>query len=101
MRRVLLVGSVLLLVLCPVLMDAAVGQRVRLSARGTVNATVDGVQISMEYGRPTKRGREIWGALVPWGRWWMPGADEATSIIPPRPLMVEGLLMPAGTHTIY
>ncbi len=77
------------------------GQRARITSRGTVDGVVDGVHISMEYGRPTKRGREIWGALVPWGRWWMPGADETTSIVTDAPLMVGSLLMPAGTHTIY
>jgi hypothetical protein len=76
-------------------------QSVRVSQRGTLSATVDGVHVSMEYGRPTKRGRDIWGALVPWTRWWMPGADETTSIVTDAPLLVGPLLMPAGTHTIY
>lgn len=76
-------------------------QRARITSRGTVEGVVDGVHIAMEYGRPTKRGRDIWGALVPWGRWWMPGADEATSIVTDAPLMVGTLRMPAGTHTIY
>jgi Protein of unknown function (DUF2911) len=75
--------------------------RVRVSARGTVDGTVDQVHITMEYGRPTKRGRQIWGALVPWGKWWMPGADESTSIVTDHPLRVASLLVPAGTHTIY
>ncbi|MEO8480889.1 MAG: DUF2911 domain-containing protein [Acidobacteriota bacterium] len=77
------------------------GQRARITTRGTVEAVVDGVHVAMEYGRPTTRGREIWGALVPWGRWWMPGADETTSIATDAPLMVGTLSMPAGTHTIY
>ena len=76
-------------------------QRAPLSPRGTVDATIDGVHVTMEYGRPSKRGREIWGGLVPWGRWWMPGADEATSIVTSGPLMVGPLMMPAGTHTVY
>jgi hypothetical protein len=76
-------------------------QRPRITSRGTVDAVIDGVHVTMEYGRPTKRGREIWGALVPWGRWWMPGADETTSIVTDGPLLVASLAMPAGTHTLY
>ena len=75
--------------------------RVRVSARGTVEAVVDGVSITIEYGRPTKRGRLIWGGLVPWGRWWAPGADESASIVTSGPLDIATLHMPAGTHTIY
>jgi hypothetical protein len=82
-------------------LEPVAAQRVRFSGRGTVDATVDGVHITMEYGRPMKRGREIWGGLVPWDRWWMPGADEATSLVTSAPLHVGSLLVPAGTHTIY
>lgn len=97
-----LAALVLALGLVAVWTDGAAGvQRVRFSARGTVEATVDGIHVSMEYGRPTKRGRDIWGALVPWGRWWMPGADEATSIVTSGALRLGTLRMPAGTHTIY
>jgi len=63
--------------------------------------TIDGSVIELDYGRPFKRGRTIWGGLVPWGRWWMPGADESTSLKSREPLMIGGLTVPAGEHTIY
>jgi hypothetical protein len=76
-------------------------QRPRLSPHETHEFTLDGTRITIEYGRPSKRGREIWGALVPFGRWWMPGADEATTITTSRALLVGSLAMPAGAHTLY
>ncbi len=77
-------------------------QRPRVSPRGTVHAQIDGCTISMEYGRPYKRGRVIWGGLVPWDHWWMPGADESTTITTDLPLVFAGTLtMPAGEHSIY
>jgi Protein of unknown function (DUF2911) len=63
--------------------------------------TLDGSVIEIDYGRPFKKGRTIWGGLVPWGRWWMPGADESTSLKSPEPLIIGGLNVPAGEHTIY
>ena len=77
-------------------------QRPRISPRDTVKATVDGGNFTIEYGRPSKRGRVIWGSLVPWNHWWMPGADESSTIVTDVPVVFAGsLTMPAGTHTIY
>lgn len=97
--RIVSVLTVLALAIAPA--AAAPQQRARISPRGMVDAVVDGVTIAMEYGRPYMRGRTIWGGLVPWGRWWMPGADEATSLVTSAPLRVGTLTVPAGTHTIY
>ena len=77
-------------------------QRPRVSPRDTVKATIDGCNISIEYGRPYKRGRVIWGSLVPWNHWWMPGADESSSMTTDATIVFANTLtMPAGTHTIY
>jgi len=73
----------------------------RVSLRDTVLAVVDDARIGVEYGRPSKRGRAIWGALVPWGRWWMPGADEASTLTTNVPLVFGTLTVPAGDYTIY
>ena len=73
----------------------------RASLRDTVIATVDGARLSVEYGRPSKRGRVIWGNLVSYSRWWMPGADEATTFTTNRGLTIGTLDVPAGDYTIY
>ncbi len=73
----------------------------RRSPREVVMAEIGGSQISVEHGRPSKRGRVIWGTLVPYGRWWMPGADEATSFTTTRPLTFGDLNVPAGDYTLY
>ena len=75
--------------------------RPRVSPRRTAEGVVDGVQVKLEWGSPSKRGRVIWGTLVPWGRWWMPGADETTTISTNGDLLVGDLHMPAGVHSIY
>ena len=45
------------------------------SPHETVKATVDGAQVSIEYGRPYMRGRKIMGGLVPYDHVWRTGAD--------------------------
>lgn len=73
----------------------------RASLRDTTIAIVDGARIGIEYGRPSKRGRVIWGNLVKWGGWWMPGADEATTMTTNRALTFGTLAVPAGDYTLY
>jgi hypothetical protein len=73
----------------------------RRSLRDVMLADVDGVRVSVEYGRPSKRGREIWGALVPFGRWWTPGADEGTTFTVSGPVHLGDLAIPAGDYSLY
>lgn len=72
-----------------------------LSGRGTAEATVDGATITVDYGVPEKRGRDIFGALVPWGEVWRTGANRATHFTTDRTLQLRGLTVPAGTYTLY
>jgi hypothetical protein len=60
-----------------------------------------GCHFKLNYGRPSMRGRTVWGALVPWNRVWMPGADEATILETTKPIAFGELVVPAGQHTIY
>src|SRR5438876_6290939 len=84
-----------------VLAVAANAQRARVSPHESVSATIDGAQLSITYGRPYMRGRTIFGQLVPYGRVWCPGADEATTLDSTRNLRVADLAVPAGPHTIW
>jgi hypothetical protein len=81
---------------------AAVGaQRQRASPHESVSASVDGAQLSITYGRPYMRGRVIFGSLVPYGRVWCPGADEATVLVSSKALKLGDLDVPGGPHTIW
>jgi hypothetical protein len=72
-----------------------------LSSRDTARATIDGAHIAINYGRPSKRGRAIFGTLVPWGEVWRMGADLATHLTTDRALALGTLHVPAGTYTLY
>ena len=72
-----------------------------LSGRGEVAVNVAGADIAVDYGVPQKRGREIFGALVPWERVWRTGANRATHFSTSRPLRVGDDVIPAGTYTLF
>jgi DUF2911 family protein len=73
----------------------------RASPHETVNATVDGAKISITYGRPFAKGRKIVGGLVPYGQVWRTGADEATTLVTDKMLMLGSAHITPGTYTLY
>jgi hypothetical protein len=71
------------------------------SPRGTADITLKGKKISISYGRPSMHGRKIMGELVPYGRVWRTGANEATSLSSQADLNIGGTNVPAGDYTLY
>ncbi len=71
------------------------------SQRGTVTQRVAFTDLHIEYGRPTARGRTLFGALVPWDSVWHPGADSATQLTISREIALDGRTVPAGTYTVW
>jgi hypothetical protein len=71
------------------------------SQHGSVSQHVGNTVITIEYNRPVARGRDLFGALVPWGRVWTPGADYATTIEVSTPVQIEGQPLPAGTYSLW
>jgi hypothetical protein len=73
----------------------------RVSPHETTMATVDGSAMFIEYGRPSVRGRTIFGRLVRYDEIWCPGADEATMLSTSRPLKIGALAVPAGEYSLW
>ena len=61
--------------------------------------TIDGAHISIEYGRPSLKGRPE-AQLMPPGKPWRTGADVATILKTDKPLKFGTLSVPAGSYTI-
>lgn len=73
-----------------------------LSTRDTVRATVAGAALWIDYGRPAKRGRVLFGStIVPWGEVWRTGANAATQFRTDRDLELGGVRLPAGFYTLW
>ena len=72
-----------------------------LSPRDTLTASVGGADVWVQYGRPSKRGREIFGPVVPWNVVWRTGANAATHFHTSADLTVGGAAVPAGTYTLW
>jgi DUF2911 family protein len=71
------------------------------SQRGSVTQNVAHTQITVSYGRPVARGRDLFGALVPWDAIWHPGADSATRVGFNRDVLIEGQPLRAGEYSLW
>ena len=74
---------------------------VKPSQHGTVTQQVAGTQITIDYNRPVARGRELFGALVPYDKVWCPGADYCTMIKVSTDVTIDGRPLPAGTYSLW
>jgi hypothetical protein len=103
LRPTLLIIPALFLTASPLLAQ----EKQRVSPHETLNATVDGAKITIVYGRPytkdPKSGekRTIWGGLVPFGKVWRMGADEATLLTTDKEISIGGTSIASGTYSLY
>lgn len=58
-------------------------------------------EITIEYSRPSAKGRVIFGDLVPYGKVWRTGANSATKITFGEDVTLEGKAVTAGTYALY
>lgn len=72
-----------------------------LSPEETVSFEDNDLKISIFYNRPYKKERDIFGGLVPYGKVWRTGANEATSFETNRPLKVKGKVLKAGKYSLW
>lgn len=73
------------------------------SPRDSVITTIAGANITVNYGRPSKRGRVLFNGLgdMKWGMVWRTGANEATHFTTSKPLAFGAITVPAGTYTLF
>ncbi|GGA87345.1 DUF2911 domain-containing protein [Puia dinghuensis] len=63
--------------------------------------TIKTKDITITYGRPYKKGRDIFGALVPYGKTYRCGADEPTKVTFAKDVTFGGKPVKAGTYSLF
>jgi hypothetical protein len=82
-------------------------EKPRVSPHETITAEIDGSDVTIVYGRPYTKdpksgtARKIWGELVPFGKVWRTGADEATLLTLKQAFDIGGTTVPAGTYSLF
>lgn len=80
---------------------AGADAQIRASEHGVVAQTADATTVTIEYSRPSARGRVLFGELVPWGAVWTPGANWATTLEVDNDVRVNGVEVPAGKYSVW
>ena len=73
----------------------------RVSQRQEIAQVIGDTKISMVYHRPNVNGRKIWDSLVPYGKVWRAGANEATLFEVDRDVNINGKPLPAGKYSFH
>lgn len=77
------------------------GLATSLSPRDTVRAMVGTAALTIDYGRPMRRGRTLVGGLLPYDEVWRTGANAATQLATLQPVELAGVALAAGTYTLW
>lgn len=93
--------SVALLSIVSIISFAQESKTNRVSPLAIISVQYKDAYVKVTYSQPQKRGREIFGKLVPYGQPWRTGSNEATEITLTKDLMVNGTLLKAGTYSIF
>lgn len=101
MKRITFLKSLALSLALSTLSLSAMAQQAPASPAATATGTIKGANISIKYSSPAVKGRQIWGALVPYDKVWRAGANSATVFETDKDITVEGQKLPAGKYSVY
>src|SRR6478609_2476101 len=104
MKKALVVNTLALFILTVFLSHTAWSQQPaapRPSPADSVSGKIGNANIEINYSSPSVKGRPIWGALVPYGKVWRAGANEATTFQVDKDVKVEGKTLPAGKYALF
>ena len=73
----------------------------KYSPEETVTFTKEDLEIEVYYNSPLKKGRVIFGELVPYNEVWRTGANEATTFQTNQDLEIEGEILESGKYTLW
>ena len=71
------------------------------SPTSTLKQRIGLTDVEITYARPSMKGRQIFGGLVPLGQIWRTGANTATKIAFSTPVKLNGTAIPAGTYELF
>ena len=73
----------------------------RRSPMALARTRIGDAYVKVHYSSPRRRGRKVFGALVPFGELWRTAANEATEITFTAPVLFGGFSVPAGTYALF
>lgn len=102
MSKKMLVRLLFALLIFTVSAPQDVSAQMMPSERGQVHQVITGVDIEIDYSRPSVRGRlPIWGGIEPWDILWTPGANSSTTFKFSDSVTLNGTDIEAGKYSVW
>ncbi len=105
MKNTRILSTIAMLVICMLVSAttswAQEAKKPKASPAETAKGKIGDATMVVNYSSPAVKGRAIWGELVPFGQVWRAGANEATTVMVDKDVMVEGKTLAAGTYSFY
>ncbi len=101
MNKISLIASAIVFSVSTLVVQAQTLKTPAPSTSQTVKQAFGLGDITLDYSRPSAKGRVIFGDVVPFGKMWRTGANAATKITFSDDVTVEGKAVKAGTYAIY
>lgn len=101
MKHLRYLHVVVLFVCCAAACAQDQDQVPRLSPLAQASIRYKDTYVKITYSQPRKAGRELFGKLIPYGKVWRTGANEATEITTTRNITLNGFLLKAGTYSVF
>ena len=96
-----MLAIILMTLMLPNLLKAQTDKSKRPSPAATATGKIGDAAITIDYSSPSVKGRKIFGGLLPYGKTWRAGANEATTFTTDKDITVEGKKLPAGKYSFF
>ena len=101
MKKSVLKSIVALCALLTLAVTISAQTKAPASPAATAETTIDGKKVTINYSRPSMKGRAVMGGLVPYDKVWRTGANKATVFTTEVDLMFGKTVVPAGTYSLF
>ncbi|MBC8112493.1 MAG: DUF2911 domain-containing protein [Verrucomicrobia bacterium] len=100
MKRIFRVTAIVLVVLIAAFFALRAFTKSK-SPEATAAYKQNGLNVEVKYCQPAKKDRELFGKLLPYGKVWRTGANEATIINFEKPVSINGKALAAGSYSLW
>jgi hypothetical protein len=101
MKKILLISGAAIVVILAIFIYMGFNKMKSVSPEKNSTYQEGDLKLSVQYNGPFKKGREIFGGLVPYGKVWRTGANEPTTFETNQDLTIQGKKLKKGKYSLW
>lgn len=100
MKKFLIIAAIVITIIVVALVSLRIYTK-QFSPQDVAQFENEQVEIDVTYSRPYKKDRDIFGGMIPYGKIWRTGANEATTFSTSAAIDIKGEILPTGTYSLF